>query len=102
MDGNISAAYVGPTRSSIPNDIGLSLEFPPGIEKPVQKIMYTLWKEGTQPLSNLMFLTDLNIEEIYEILVVLRDADIVGETLIQPFRDSNQDNRTASLYKLNK
>lgn len=42
----------------------LPVQFPSAFTTPEQKLLYTLWKEGSQPYTNLPFLTGLPLEDI--------------------------------------
>lgn len=67
--------YIPPKtwRLRIPNDIGLSLDFPEQVNTPRDRLLYTLWREGEQCYCNLRILTGLNEEKIREALKSLRD-----------------------------
>ncbi|MEJ2455564.1 MAG: hypothetical protein P8103_15605 [Candidatus Thiodiazotropha sp.] len=59
--------FVGPketTKTTIPNDIGLQLDFPESVQSPEEKVLYALWREGDQSLSSTFLLTGLPTNEL--------------------------------------
>jgi len=95
--------YTTRQKATIPNDIGLQLNFPEFIHSPENKIIYTLWREGDQSFCNLAILTGLTGGKFKNALKALRQkGKVVGNIKAiysspkNPKTISNLENQTVS------
>lgn len=88
--------YVGPTRHAftVPDDIRLSIHFPPGVDDPYAKVVYALRREGQQCYCNLRMLTGLKPKEFKKALRELIDDGRVDKESFPQALDGLDDEMT--------